>query len=268
MVRHSLLLAVALSGTAQAQKVRLELHPRAGDTLRMRLEQVTEVSAPRRDAAPMRVVTTIRMYSRAIVESTVPSASMILAVTDSVSVETNDAHALEMAEQSRRQLEGKALRMQLWRDGSVTLPDAPPGIPRDVAELVSLMPASFPKEALQVGDTWSRVMPIPPAPQFAVPAGAMVRARFRLDSLSRGGDLAFVSMTGVFELGTPARAATDDDPIAGTVAGTLTVNRRRGWLAESRFLVQMRASVPGVAATPMRFRVKITQHMRTEPGRP
>jgi hypothetical protein len=133
-----------------------------------------------------------------------------------------------------------------------------------------VMPASFPREAIAVGDTWTRLLPIPPTAQIPIPIGAVMRTRFRLDSLSRGGDLAYVSMRGALEMGTPARAATDDDPIAGTVSGTMVVNRQRGWLSESRFLVQMRATmpVPGNAAALMRFRMKVTQHMRTEPGRP
>lgn len=271
----SLALAATLAASAEAQEgggaVRLELRPRAGDTLRMRLDQVTEVSGPRRGSALTSVVTTLAMYSRAIVESTVPASSMIVAITDSVFVETNDEHSRTLADQTRRQLVGRAMRMQLWRDGTVTLADVPGAVSIEVAEMVSVMPASFPREAISVGDTWTRVMPIPPASQIPIPIGAVVRANFRLDSLSRGGDLAYVSMRGALETGTPARAAGDDDPIAGTVSGSMVVNRERGWLAESRFLVQMRATLPSPgsgAATPIRFRMKITQHMRTEPGRP
>ncbi|MEX2178215.1 MAG: hypothetical protein WD801_05865, partial [Gemmatimonadaceae bacterium] len=257
----------SLAGTAGAQRVQLELRPRAGDTLRMQLDQVTEVSAPRRGNAPLQVVTSLRMFSRAIVESTVPASSMILALTDSVSIESNDEHARTIGDQTRRQLEGRAMRMRLWHDGTVTLADAPGDVPKEVVEMISLMPASFPKEAIAVGDTWVRLMPIPPGTRFEIPLGVVVRARFRLDSLGgRGGDLAFVSMQGALETGAAPRRAGDNDPIAGTVSGSMIVNRRRGWLSESRFLVQMRATVPatgGPAAAPMRFRMKITQHMRT-----
>jgi hypothetical protein len=248
--------------------VLLELHPRAGDTIRMRLEQVTEVSAPRRGGPPMRVVTTLQLYSRAIVESTVPMSSRILAVTDSMDVESNDAHARDVAEQARRSLQGQMVRLDLSRDGTVAVADAPGVIPRDVAEIISVMPASFPKAVVAVGDTWVRLMPIPSGVQFPVPEGAMVRARFRLDSLSRGGDLAYVTMTGAFEIGVPPRPARDEDAVGGKVTGTMVVNRRRGWLAESRFLVQMHAVMPAMSpqASPMRFTVRITQLMRTDPG--
>ena len=260
---------IAPRADAQVERVRLELRPHAGDTLVMRLDQVTEVNAPRRGNTPLQVVTTLRMFSRAIVESTVPASSMILAITDSVVMETTDEHASAMAEQTRRQLEGRKMRMQVWRDGTVTLAGGPTEVPSDVAEMVSVMPASFPREAIAVGDTWERVMPFPQGTQLAVPLGAMVRARFRLDSLGQDGDLAYLSMEGAFEMG-DARKPRDDDPIAGTVSGAMIVNRRRGWLSESRFLVQMRATLPAVdARAPMRFRMKITQHMRTsEPKRP
>ena len=46
--------------------------------------------------------------------------------------------------------------------------------------------------------------------------------------------------------------------------GSLVVNRRRGWLNESRFFVEMRTTLvaTGAAATAMDFRMTITQHMR------
>jgi hypothetical protein len=41
---RSLVLSAAVAASADAQRVVLELRPRAGDTLRMELEQVTEMS--------------------------------------------------------------------------------------------------------------------------------------------------------------------------------------------------------------------------------
>jgi hypothetical protein len=42
----------------------------------------------------------------------------------------------------------------------------------------------------------------------------------------------------------------------------MVVDRKRGWLAESRFTVQMRATVAAAGTAPMQFRMRITQHMR------
>ena len=264
------LLAVS-SASAGAQKIQLELRPHAGDTLRMRLDQTTEISATRTRSAPILVNTSLTMYSRAIVESAEKGATLILAITDSISVRTNDEHARPLVEQTRLQLQGRQMRLRLLPDGTVGLADEPRTVPREVSDLVAVMPASFPKLPIAVGDTWMREMPIPPATRLGIPVGGVVRARFRLDSLSRGGDFAFVSMRGTLEPAAQAPETTTDDTAAGSVRGTMIVNRKRGWLAESRFLIQMRSTVfssGAKPATPTRFRMKITQHMRVLGERP
>ena len=263
----AILCLVAAFSEAHAQGVLLELRPRAGDTLRMRLEQQTEVSSAREGARPLSVTTSVVMHSRAIVLTTDAVSAIILAVTDSVAIQSTDEHARALADQARRGLEGRQVKLRLAPDGTVALADAERAATREVKDLVSIMPGSFPSTPLAVGDTWMREMPIPGSEAMSLPAGGRVRARFRLDSLSRSGDLAYVSMRGVFE---PASATQKDDAAAGSVSGTLVVSRRRGWLSESRFLIEMRSTVPRPASdkrAPMRFRTKITQLMRVAPER-
>ena len=245
---------------AGAQTVVLELRPRVGDTLRMRLDQETEITGGREGAPTLSVRTTVKMFSRAIVVGVDGPAVVILAVTDSVAAESNDEHALALVEQARRGLEGRSVRLRLVPDGTVALTDPDEGA-RDVREMVSIMPGSFPKESIDVGDTWMREMPIPGSAQMRIPSGGLVRARFRLDSLSRNGDLAYVSMRGSFVAANTTQRA---DAEAGSVSGAMVVNRRRGWLTESRFLIQMRTTVPATASSrlPMRFRTTIRQSMK------
>jgi hypothetical protein len=252
-----------------AQRIQLELRPRVGDTVRMRLDQVTQMSGARKGSASKQVLTTLRMFSRAIVESSDPAASVILAVTDSIDVYTSDEHARTLTRDAKRQLEGRQMRLRLAPDGTVGLAEQRTSVPREVNDLVSVMPASFPRNAVAVGDTWVREMPIPQGTRFGVPMGGVVRARFRLDSVTRSGDMAHVSMRGILE---PASKLTvQQGTIGGTVHGNLVVNRRRGWLSESRFYVDMRATfatVGDATAAPMQFQMKITQHMRTSDKRP
>lgn len=258
-------LLAGAAGTADAQKVRLELKPRPGDTLRMRLEQTVEVSGTRSGRAPIQVGSTLTMHSRAIVEGVEPAGARILAITDSIDVHTSDEHARALADDARRQLVGRQMRLRLTPDGTVELAEASGRVPREVTDLVAVMPASFPREAIAVGDTWMREMPIPPSAQLGVPFGGVVRARFRLDSLSSSADLAFVSLRG-----TLAATAGGPETTGGSVSGSMVVDRRRGWLSDSQFLVQLRASMvtPGAAAgKPTFFRVKVTQRMRVAPGR-
>ena len=261
-VTRVVVLLLACAGPLAAQGVLLELRPRVGDTLRMRLDQETEITASRVGGKPLTVTTSVRMYSRAIVLGVDGAVSIILAVTDSMTIDSNDEHARVLAEQARRGIEGRQVRLRLVPDGTVALAEAERGVAREVKDMVSIMPGSFPKEPIAVGDTWMREMPIPGSAQMNVPAGGRVVARFRLDSLSRSGDLAFVSMKGTFDAPDAARR---EDAAAGSVSGSMVVNRKRGWLSESRFLIQMRSTMPASTQTNrpgMQFRTRITQLMR------
>ena len=262
---------VATDARAQNQnKVLLELRPRAGDTLRMQLEQVMDMSGGRPGAAPTLATTTLRMYSRAIVESTAHIASLILAITDSVDVSSTDAHGFALGEQAKRELTGRQMRLRLWPDGSVTLNDGAASVPREVSELVSVMPGSFPSRPVGVGETWIREMPIPSGTALGIPAGSVVRTRLRLDSLSGDGDLAFVAISGALA---PTTSPADGSTLEGTVSGHFVVNRKRGWLSESHFQLQLRSTLARKAASKgvskgvsgddsMRFRVRMTQSMK------
>src|SRR5204863_8706541 len=71
---------------AGAQSVLLQIRPRVGDTLHLRLDQQTELTGLRRpgSSSSTSVNTTMRVYSRATVEKSVPTATSVRAVTDSV----------------------------------------------------------------------------------------------------------------------------------------------------------------------------------------
>jgi len=257
--------AVLLVGYAtgvSAQRTQLELRPRAGDTLRMRLDQTTELSGSRKGGVAKQVVTTMTMFSRAIVEVSEPAFAVILAVTDSVDVTSTDEHARALADDTERQLRGRQMRLRVAPDGSVSLAGAPRDVPREVNDLVSVMPASFPREPVVVGQTWDREMPIASGASFGMPVGGTVRASFRLDSITRSGDLAYISMKGTLD---QSRQLATTATLNGSVTGSMVVNRKRGWLSESRFMVDLRSTVSTPSTTPlhpMQFRTRITQHPR------
>ena len=106
-------------------------------------------------------------------------------------------------------------------------------------------------------------MPIPPSPTMGVPLGGLVKAAFRLDSITADGNVAFLSMTGTMHPLSDAIASADPRALVGSVTGSMTVDRRRGWLSESRFRIETRATLPAVGtASTMQFRLRITQHMQ------
>jgi hypothetical protein len=246
---------------ALAQRYVLELRPRFGDTLRLRLDQKSEVSGSRQGGTSTKqIITTLSMFSRAIVEHSTPAAAVILAITDSVTFTSTDERTIPLVRATQAQLTGRQMRLRLAPDGTVTLADDVPRVAREVAELVSVMPASFPRASVAIGDTWLREVPIPPAASFGVPLGGVVKAAFRLDSVSTDGHNAYLTLRGTVVQ--PGSTPADKGMITGSLNGNMIVDRHRGWLSESRFLVQMRTTVTPVGAPPMDFRVKVTQHMR------
>lgn len=269
MTRWQFTVALAITMTAEAQgqsgveRIVLELRPRAGDTLRLRLDQTTEMSGIRRGGAARVMSTTLQMYSRAIVESTTPASATILALTDSVVVSGSDERARTLAAETERQLAGKQMRVRMAPDGTVSIAEPQASISREVNDLVSIMPASFPRGSVAVGDTWLREMPIPPSTSMGVPLGGMVKAAFRLDSITSDGNVAYLSMKGTMHPLGEAITPSDPRALVGSVNGSMIVDRRRGWLSESRFLIETRATLPRMGTTaPMQFRLRITQHMR------
>ena len=64
-----------------AQTVALQIRPRVGDTLRMRLDQQTEMTGVKRTTngeATAMVIATMTMFSRAIIEASAPEQIELL----------------------------------------------------------------------------------------------------------------------------------------------------------------------------------------------
>lgn len=262
-----LLPAAGLPTRAVAQPVRLEIHPRAGDTISMRLDQSSELTGTRRVGgaeSSNSVVSGMRVFTRAIVEVSSGKVATVLAITDSVFLSTTDRYRSAPGSSVPMQLRGMRVHMRVFSDGVVEMAgDDPQG---NAAELLSLMPASLPRGAVSVGESWTSEMVLPSTNPLGAPAGR-VRARFRLDSLRRGGALAYVSMRG--ELQPAARPGTDSRvPVVqrGTLTGSLLLDRTRGWLTETRFEITVYSTLAPPAsseAAPMRFVMRVRQRMET-----
>jgi len=210
----------------------------------------------------------MRVYSRAIVEKSAPAATYVRAVTDSVRLTTTDERALNLEEEARRALEGRVMTLRISPDGTVSLADTTDDSSRDVADVVSLIPAALPRGPVVVGYTWSRDMPLPSSGRTA-PGGAngWLHTKFRLDSLSRHGGIAYVSMRGEMrpEHDPGAERGSGPELEHGSVVGTMLFDRTRGWLTESQFTIVAHSVVriPNAENTVMRFETRVTQHMKT-----
>ncbi len=260
------LFAVASANSARAQEMLLQIRPRAGDTLRMRLDQETDYTgagAAQMGVGPGNMVMTMAMFSRAIIEGEATDETSVLAVTDSVRLWTTDQRGLAAARQMSAQLKGQRVRFRVTPEGLLAM-DAVNGVPREVAHVVSLMPATFPKGPIKVGDSWTREMPLPSGTQLGAQMSGMLHVTLRLDSVTHAGDLAYVSMRGEMQPAIGPGSTSQAVLEKGTVRGTMVLDRRRGWLSESWFNVVVMTSVttpPAAAARQVQMR--ITQHMRT-----
>ena len=259
--------AVAVASAQSAAPVMLRLKPRVGDTLHTWMEQQTEVSAttPGNAAmAPRTVTTSVAIYSRTIVRSVQQTSTTVLTIVDSAVLASTDAHAATMIADAQRSLRGQRLVLQLGADGSVESARDAQGtlIPRDVADAMAAMPAVFPKKPVSVGDQWTREMPLPSAGPLGARGSGHVRAVFHLDSLPKSGSIAYVSIRGDIL----ADSTRQGVALSGSISGALQLDRVRGWMTESQFVVALKSVVnppPAMGLAPMRFMTRVTQHLRT-----
>lgn len=271
--RTPLLLGIVMcltrSMVSRAQGILLQIHPRVGDTLHLKLEQQTELSGSRHAGGAPSIATTttsLRVYSRAIIERSAPGGTYVRAITDSVRLTGSDE---ALSEDARHAIEGRAMFLRISPDGTVALVDANGDDMSGGSDAVSLMPAAFPKGPIAVGHTWSRDMPLPAGGRLAPgsgPVAGWLHTKFRLDSVTHGGTLAYVSMHGEMNADPDAHYEEGAGPVLenGTVFGTMLVDRARGWLTESQFTIIAHSVVRmrGASDSVMRFETRVTQRMK------
>jgi hypothetical protein len=259
-------LASAVAAQASAPDgVVLRLHPRVGDTLHTRLEQLTEITGVRTSgSAPKPMTTSVTVLARTIVQASRKATTTVLTLVDSAAVHSSDAHGAAMSAQAEQVLRGQRLVVQLAEDGSVESARDARGVavPRDVAEAMAAMPAVFPRRPVAVGERWQREMPLPSAGPIGTAGTTQIHAEFRLDSLSGNGQLAFVSMRGQLA----SDADTRGVELSGNMTGAMQVDRARGWMTDSFFTLIIHSVVTppgGVGMQPMKFVTRVTQRLRT-----
>jgi hypothetical protein len=265
----ALVLACIGPGRLLAQGVLLEIRPTPGDTLHLRLEQMVEMKGTtrvgKRDST-MTMSTSMGILARAIILGADSSGARVLTITDSVEVTAAQASRDANGDRVRRELAGSRVEMRVLPDGSSQIVSDPGTLSNDLRSLVAQMPATLPRTPVKVGERWTRVVTVPIQAQGGVATTASLRTTFRFDSLSRNGDIAWISL-----LGELSRTAVDSSSgrsgveMTGTIRGGMTVDRKRGWMTDSRAVITLRSVVPparGSRASPMHFNLTITQRMR------
>ncbi|MFL5575276.1 MAG: DUF6263 family protein [Gemmatimonadaceae bacterium] len=265
---------LAASPLAAQQRVLLQVRPRTGDTIRMKLDQQVEMSGTARVGgvdSTMTVTTAMQVHTRCVVQGSDAAGTTVLATTDSVRIMSDGERPAEI-DQARRAIQGRRVRLRLAPDGAAAVVDDGEGQQSpELRAVFAQMPATLPPRPVAAGETWTRTMDIPGAGAAGGAGGGTLTATFRLDSLSRGGDVAWVSMRGALARPPAAPGAVGDAAgarvnMTGTVAGTMTIDRRRGWMTDARTTLTVRSVVAPLApdhGEPMRVRMKMTQWLRT-----
>lgn len=260
--------ARAQAVAAKGNPVALEVRPHAGDTVSVRLEQRVEMTGTRRIAgrdSTARVTSSMVMFARTIVESVTAEHSIVATHVDSVQLETSDDHAQAMRADAIRALTGTTSRLRILPDGTGQHIDSAAGALS--SNLVAVMPATLPGNAVAVGGKWTRTMPIP-ATNAARGAGE-VRATFRLDSLTAGGRYAWISMKGSMRRDKRAPVGGSGESageVSGLLAGVMTLDRRRGWIitALTDMTVHSTVTTPGAPSVPLHVTVRVIQKMHAD----
>jgi hypothetical protein len=266
--KKSLLALVFCANAALSQSVLLQIRPHIGDTLRMHLSQTVEMTGTkpglRHDTSSM--TTSIEVFTRAIAEQYTTGGTLMQTITDSVAM--TPASAASLADLKRRAMQSKPVWLRVSADGGMEMVDD--GDPNsELRHIFSEMPAVLARTPVAIGEKWTREMQIP----LSSEPGALgsVRATFRLDSLGRNGDIAYISMRGTMSRINTAGAAPAGPGYgtSGQLAGTIQIDRRLGWITDSKSSIIVRSTIESAPdrrgdprAAPMQVRTKITQWIR------
>jgi hypothetical protein len=277
------LVLVVMALPLQAQRSRavtLRINPRAGDTLYTRFEQTVEMSGTTHVGSTdttMTMKSTLLLLSHLIVNSSDSSGATITAVTDSVALDSWRMGKQVPSETARRAMEGKRIQLQIAPNGSATVVDAPDELTSDVRAAVSAMPSTLPDRPMKVGSAWKQTTAIPVSAstgggQGASGRAATLTASYRLDSLSRDGNIAFISMRGVLQRDSTAAPLSRGLRVIsnGTITGSLRVDRKRGWWTSSDATITLESVLTPFSDSsrshPMRVLTRIEQKMHTGEG--
>jgi hypothetical protein len=298
----ALLLTVCwpLNASAQARTaaprggdgVPLIVRPRVGDTLFLAVEQSVSLSGrqvdgsqssvpavlqgkrgaspapeygPRVDRAKTRV-TRVQLFAHSLVEASDLASTTMLATTDSVTMWSGVATDAVRPVRVPVSADGRQVRISVTPDGAMRVRDPHPDEMAFGATLSSV-PGLLPEGPVTVGSQWTRDMLMPALPLGSFRAEGVVQARLRLDSLSRSGRLAYISVEGVLRRDGAARELPPGTRLitAGTLRGHMVVDRTRAWITDARTVMDVQSEVasgPAGSGRPMLMDIRVEQRVR------
>lgn len=253
--------------SAQSSSVLLQVRPGAGDTIKVRLDQTVEMTGPPgADGKPVAESGTLVLLATLAVESVDDDGATIVSVTDSLRVNSPPNSASSAVLAWAAVAANRAVRFRVAPNGAAYVPSGR-GRTTPSAPVASHMPATLPSRAIQPGTSWNSVLQVPLASSIDPKGTATLVATFTFDSLSRSGELAFLSLRGRLTKAEPEGAPTDarnSVETSGTVVGHVMLDRRRGWITDARttFSLLSLVSHADPAKPPVRVKMTISQWLR------
>ena len=299
LITGSLFLITVGAGNVHAQsaakpdgeRISLVVRPHVGDTLWLRLEQTIETrnvpvnesrtsgttgartpASRRPEIGPVRDLsitqsTVMRLNAHSTVETSDLRVTGLSVVSDSLNVRTGSRGQLSAERPVQLSADNRRTRVNVTPDGAMTVLDARGATTTALAAGLSAMPPMLPQKAVSVGEGWERDIPLPSMPMTGVQAEGVVHAQFRLDSVSRNGRLAYVSLAGTLRREGAARDLPPGTQVAtaGTLRGFLILDRTRGWFTEAETVIEVQSDVtprPGDSAQSRSLDIRLVQRMR------
>ena len=248
--------------SAQSNSVLLQVRPGAGDTLKVRLDQTVEMTGPPgADGKPVAESGTLVLLATLAVESVDDDGATIVSVTDSLRVNSPPNSASSAVLAWAAIAANRAVRFRVAPNGAAYVPSGR-GRTTPSATVASHMPATLPSRAIAPGVSWNSVLLVPLASSVDPKGTATLVATFTFDSLSRSGELAFLSLRGRLtksdQDGTSPNDARKLVETSGTVVGSVILDRRRGWITDARTTFSLLSLVSHADPAKPAFRVKMT----------
>lgn len=252
-----LAVGVAAAPAAAQRQVTLRVRPPIGDTLYVELDQRFDMEPMGRTRTPA-MTGELRVWSHTVALRRTGTSTDVLSVTDSVLVTPPSAAMLRPLQAAKHALEGRTVRLRIAENGELLVGGT------DSGSAGTQLPAVLPYGPVHVGDSWTRDLRVPLSTTGT--STALVRTRFRFDSLGHDGAVAFVSMHGDVSHNHAEDAGDATGQTTGTLTGTMQLDRRLSWVTDSRMRLLLTSDVaaPGRAIT--HRRMLITQVLRTSLG--
>lgn len=276
VVAGVLLCASASTRSAAAQPVLLQIRPRMGDTISVRMDQQVEMtgvptgcvsgaaqpntrnpaSAPARlcGEGTRSMTTKMEVFSRAIVKGSSSNTTTLLAMTDSIRTSASSTPGKNPAP-TRISTPRGTIEFRVASDGGTEISNADAS--DELRAIFHQMPAMLSRNPVSVGDKWTREMRIPQVAETG--ANGRVRATFQFDSLGRNGDIAYISMRGTLS---NDRAGGGASEMSGLLTGVMQLDRRLAWITETRARIDASSIVKPATGPPMTVTTRITQHLK------